>query len=104
MLQAIALESLQHAAVFLLSIVLAGVNTDDDERVSVLFFETGEVRDDLLTVDAAGGPEVQQDDLAAQRFDREGAADVEPGVSAGELRSLRERVRDGNVVVFVRIV
>ena len=81
------------------AVVLAGVNANDDESVAELLFELLEVGDDVLTVDAAKSPEIEDDHLAAQARDREWLADVEPGVTAGKLRSgdsAGERfVRDG---------
>ena len=44
---------------------LRRVHADDDELVGVLLLELLQVRQDVDAVDAAVGPEVEQDDLAA---------------------------------------
>ena len=45
---------------------LRGVDADDDEFLGVLLLERAQLVEDVEAVDAAEGPEVQQDDLAAQ--------------------------------------
>src|SRR5699024_8164821 len=45
---------------------LRGGDADDDEFLGVLLLERAQLVEDVEAVDAAEGPEVQQDDLAAQ--------------------------------------
>ena len=52
---------------------LAGVDADDDQLILILFFELGQVGKDVMAVDAAERPEIEQDDLAlAARAGRSG--------------------------------
>ena len=50
----------------LLGVELGGVDADDDQLVLVLLLELGEVGQDVVAVDAAERPEVEQDDLALE--------------------------------------
>ena len=72
--------------VFLLLGVLARVNADHDEAVRELALEPFEVGDDVLAIDAALRPEVEQHDLAAQLLEAERLAHVEPRQPGWELR------------------
>ena len=49
-----------------LGVELGGVDADDHQLVLVLLLELGQVGQDVVAVDAAVGPEVEQDDLAPQ--------------------------------------
>src|SRR5450756_931699 len=61
---------------------LGRVHPDDDEDVAVLLLEPAQLVQDMQAVDAAEGPEVEQDDLAAQVGQREvTAAGVQPAAS-----------------------
>ena len=56
---------------------LGRVHPDDDDLVAVRLLELAQLVEDVQAVDAAEGPEVEDDDLAAQV--REGDVDA-PGV------------------------
>ena len=45
---------------------LGGVDADDDQFVGKLVLELPQLREDVQAVDSAVGPEVEQDQLAAQ--------------------------------------
>ena len=64
-----------------LGLELGGVDADDDQLVLVFLLEGGEVGQDVVAVDAAIGPEVEQDDLAAQLFEVDRPGGVEPADS-----------------------
>ena len=51
-------------SVFSLGVELGGVHADDHQLVLVLLLEPGQVGQDVVAVDAAIGPEIEQDDLA----------------------------------------
>ena len=57
-----------------LGVELAGMDTDDHELILIFFFELGQVRQDVMAIDAAKRPEIEQDDLAAQLGERDRAA------------------------------
>ncbi len=65
---------------------LVGMNPDDDQFVDKRAFELPQLREDVVTVDSAGGPEVEQDQLAAQVGQRQRSG-VEPLQIERELRS-----------------
>ena len=69
-----------------LVVELGRVDADDDDLVGVLLFEVGKVGQDMHAVDAAVGPEVEQDDLAAHILQGNRPADVEPFRTALEAR------------------
>ena len=54
--------------------------------IGVFLFEPGQVGKHVDAVDAAQGPEVEKDDLAAQVLQLDRAGGVEPGDAAVELR------------------
>jgi hypothetical protein len=54
------------------------MHTDDDERVAIFLLEPAQLGDDVHAVDATVGPEVEQDDFAAQLFQRQRPRDVQP--------------------------
>ena len=64
---------------------LRGMHTDDDQLSAVLLLEALEVRNDVQAVDAAVRPEIEQDDFAAKRLQRQGRRDVEPVEAGGEI-------------------
>ena len=76
----------------LLGVELGGVDADDHQLVLVLLLELGQVGQDVVAVDAAVGPEVEQDDLALElgELDR---ARIDPADAPLEarLRVLAER-------------
>ena len=57
---------------------LGRVHADDDQLTGVFPLQELEVRQDVHTVDAAVGPEVEQHDLSAQVADSDGARYVQP--------------------------
>ncbi len=64
----------------LLVLELRRVHADHDQDVAVLLFERAQLVQHVQAVDAAEGPEIEQDDLAAQVGQRDGlAAGVQPG-------------------------
>ena len=68
-------------AVFL-RVKLGGVDADDDDLIGVLLLQLGQVGQRMNAVDAAERPEVEDDDLAAQVFEFDGAGGVEPTEAA----------------------
>ena len=54
------------ARILLLTIVLSRMNADDYKLVGELVLKPRQVGDDVLTVDAARGPEIEQHYLTAQ--------------------------------------
>ena len=79
MFDAEAADGLDDAFVLVLGGVLAGVDADDGDAVAKFCFKALEVRDDVLAVDAAGGPEIEEDDPPAEVFERERPGHIEPG-------------------------
>ena len=70
----------------LLLVELAGVDADHHQRlVLVLLLQVFQVRKDVHAVDAAVGPEVEDDNAAAQVLDGDGLVRVEPAVGAREV-------------------
>ena len=71
-----------------LGVKLAGVNADDNELILIFFFELGQVGKDVMAVDAAERPEIEQDDLAAQlgKSDRAGVDPVDASSQARRRR------------------
>ena len=68
---------------------LGRVDADRHQDVGVVCLERAQLVEDVQAVDAAEGPEVEQDDLAAQVGQREGAT---PGVEpAARARPAQER-------------
>ena len=67
MLQLVAQDNAAYVIRLFFVIELGGVNTYHDEVVAILGFESFKVGDDVDTVDATVGPEIQQHDFAAQR-------------------------------------
>ena len=49
-----------------LGVELGGMHADDHQLVLVFLFELGQVRKNVVAVDAAEGPEIEQDDLALE--------------------------------------
>ena len=64
---------------------LGGVHADDHELVGEPLFELLQVRNDVDAVDAAVGPEVEQDHLSSKRLQRERCRHVEPGDRPAQL-------------------
>jgi hypothetical protein len=62
------------------------MDADHHELVLVLFLELGEIGHDVHAVDAAQRPEVQYNDLAAQIFQFQRLARVEPSDATIEFR------------------
>jgi len=71
---------------------LRGMDADDDERVAVLALETLEIGQDVHAVDAAVGPEVEDDDLAVQLGERQRPVGVQPALTARQLGSAHARL------------
>ena len=67
---------------------LGRVHADDDQLVLVLLLELGQVGEDVVAVDAAEGPEIQQHDLPFEVGDLDRLIGVEPRDAAVEVRSL----------------
>ena len=89
MLDLVAEDGLADALGLLLVVELGRVDADDDEDAGILGFELGEVGERVDAVDAAEGPEVEQDDAALEIVELERIGGVEPGDAAVELRRLR---------------
>ena len=64
---------------------LGGVDADDHQLVFVLLFQLGQVGKGVDAVDAAEGPEVEEDDLALEVLELDGPGGVEPAGAAVEL-------------------
>ena len=63
------------------------MHANDDQRVRILILQPLQVRNDMDAVDTAEGPEVEQDDLAAQvTRERKRALGIEPVHSNREIR------------------
>src|SRR5450756_1853903 len=86
MVQPIALDRVANARIVVLRGVLARMDADYDQRVSELGLEVLKVGDDVLAVDAAKRPEVEQDGLALEFIQRQWAFHVEPREAAGNGR------------------
>ena len=70
----------------LLGVELGGMNADHHYRVvRVPLFEVPEDGQDVHAVDAAVGPEIEDDDVAAQLADRDGAIHVQPCGRRGQV-------------------
>jgi len=67
------------------------MHADDDQLSAVLLLEALEIRNDVQAVDAAVRPEIEQDDLAAKRLQRQRRRDVEPGEAGGEIGRVKAR-------------
>ena len=85
-LQPVARDRFGHRRVLVFLRVLARVHADDHEAVRELVLETVEVGKDVLAVDAALRPEVQEHQLAPQLREAQGLAHVEPRQARRELR------------------
>ena len=57
-----------------LGVELGRMDADDDQLVLVLLLELGQVGEDVVAIDAAERPEIEQDDLAAQLGEGDRAA------------------------------
>jgi hypothetical protein len=60
---------------------LGGVNADHDQFVRECVFEVPQLRDDVVAIDSAVGPKVENDDLAAEVGHRQrlGVEPLQPG-------------------------
>ena len=89
MRDAVALHRLEDATGVLLRIELGGVHADHHQRiVAVPLLEIAQHRQDVQAVDAAVGPEVEDDDLPAKVADRRWTVDVQPGRRSAEVRGV----------------
>ncbi len=88
-------------AVFL-RVELGRVDADDDDLVGVLLFQLGQVGQRVNAVDAAERPEVEDDDLAAQVFELDGAGGVEPAAAAVQFGGRMEVLLSGRRFVVRR--
>mgnify|MGYP005838965733 CR=1 FL=1 len=79
-----AADGLADGVVFVFFGVFAGVDADDEEVVAEFGLEALEVGHDVLAVDAAGCPEIEEDDAATEVVEGEWALDVEPGEALRE--------------------
>ena len=78
-----------------LVVKLRRVAANDDQLVRILLFEILQVGQDMNAVDAAVGPEVDQDDLSPQILQRDFAGRVEPrfsAIKAGSREAVRKRI------------
>ena len=66
MLDAVAQDRLANPSGVLLGIELSRMYADDHEFLSVLLLKALEILQHMHTIDAAVGPEIQQDNLAAK--------------------------------------
>ena len=82
--EAVTQDRLADAVVVVFGGVFAGVDADDDQCVAELGFELLQVRDDVLAVDAAEGPEIEEHDLALEVRERQRLLHVEPGDAGGD--------------------
>src|SRR5258708_40007479 len=78
MMDLVTMNRILHAVSILLVGELGRMNTNDDHFVRIAFLDAAEGRDNVDAVDAALGPEIEDDDTAAQSCDRERCRDVEP--------------------------
>ncbi|OPY90386.1 MAG: hypothetical protein A4E73_02523 [Syntrophaceae bacterium PtaU1.Bin231] len=78
---------------FPLGSVLGRVYGDDGEFRGVLVFQPPQVSQDVHAVDAAGGPEIQDNDLAPQIRERKRPLDIEPLQAPGEFGRIGARRR-----------
>ncbi len=98
MRDAVTEHRLADVVVELLAVELRGVDPDDDDLVRVGLLELRQLRQEVHAVDAAVGPEIQHDELAAERFDGERLLRVEPaepGLELGRRLPLRKRMQFG---------
>ena len=83
---AMALHGAQDLLGVLLRVELGGVHADHHQRiVAVPLLEVPEHRQHMHAVDAAVGPEVENDELPAQVADRRRPVDVQPGRRSREV-------------------
>src|ERR1700677_5016008 len=68
-----------------LGVKLAGMNANNYKFILIFFLELGQIGQDVMAIDAAKGPEIEQDNLAAQLGERDRAG-VDPGNAAAEAR------------------
>jgi len=73
--------------------VFGRMHADDGEFRGVLVLQALQVGEDVHAVDAAGGPEIQDHDLAAQAGERKGPLDIQPLQLCREFRRVRARCR-----------
>ena len=93
MLDVVAQDGFADARGFLFIVELGGVHADDDQDAGILGLELGEIGERVDAVDAAEGPEIENDDAALQIFEVERLVGVQPVDAAGEFRSVRARAR-----------
>src|SRR5688572_29659963 len=63
-----------------------GMNADDNQLVRIFLLQPLEIRNDVNAVDAAVGPEVEQDNFALQPSERKRLVRVQPAAMTGEFR------------------
>ena len=64
-----------------LGVKLGRMDADDHKLILIFLFELRQVGEDVVAIDAAKGPEIKQDDLAAQLGERDRAG-VDPADAA----------------------
>jgi hypothetical protein len=57
---------------------LGTVDADRDQHIAVALFELPQLRKYVETVDSAVGPEIEQDELAAQVAQRQRSCNIDP--------------------------
>lgn len=96
----VAHDGLLNAVRFLFGLELARMHANHHQFVGIFGFKGFQVGNDVQAVDAAVGPEVEQDDFPAQLGERQRARNVEPGHAAfqfgrADRAHLQGRTRQG---------
>ena len=87
----VAEDGVTDARVILLRRILGRVDADDGDAVGIGLFDAAQGRQDVEAVDAAGGPEVENDQATAKIGQGKRAAHVEPAYSRpAKLRRRRQ--------------
>src|SRR5262249_25120329 len=81
-------DSLANRVGVLLVGELRRVDADDDDIAGVLALQLPQLRQDMVAVNSAEGPEVEQHQFTAQLGDRERVVGIEPVKARGKLRSV----------------
>ena len=84
MLETVTLDRFSNAVVIMLGRVLARMDADNHQRVAELRFKLLQVGDDVLAVDAAKRPKIEQHNFALEFRQRQRLLNVEPGHSSGD--------------------
>jgi hypothetical protein len=85
MLDVVAQDRLTDRVRVLLVVEFGRMDADDHQLLRVLLFQPDQIRNDVHAVDAAEGPEVQEDDLSLQVLQLDRLVGVEPADAALEI-------------------